>query len=269
MLNDLMPIVVDLPAKDCTLYPLGDLHAGSKQFSDKAFRDWKKTVLEDETGRVVICGDLFENATKNSVGDVYESMSPSATLEYLYNEFKDGLDERIICMTSGNHEKRSKRETDTDLLYMLAIKLKCEHLYRPSACFCFLRVNYRKDGNIKTAGKHRPTYAMLVTHGAGGGQYIGSGLNKVERFGTVVDGLDLMITGHTHKPACLPAIGKLQMDFRNKQVIQKQFVSVVCSSFMDYNGGYALDKMLVPSGQAMQKIILSHYKKGITVVQST
>ena len=84
-----------------------------------------------------------------------------------------------------------------------------------------------------------------------------------------MDGLDLMITGHTHNPACLPAVGKLVMDFRNKQIIQRNFVSVVCSSFMDYNGGYALDKMLGPSGRAEQKIILSHYKKKITVVQST
>ena len=263
MLQDLIPIIVDLPAEDVHIKPLGDLHIGSRQFSEKIWEEWKKSITPKT--RIVIVGDMIDNGIKSSVSSIYEqAMMPSAQKEWLYKELEP-LADNIICGVGGNHEKRSKRETDTDPLYDVFCRLKIEERYRPSAAFVFLRVNYN-DAD-RTCGKYRPSYAMLVTHGTGGGMYIGSGANRVERYGSIIEGLDLMVTGHTHKPVSFPS-GKLVMDFRNKQIIQRQFTSVVVSSMMDY-GGYPLDKMLSPTGRADQEIILSHHGKKVTVIQST
>ena len=264
MLQDLIPIIVDLPAEDVHIRPLGDLHIGSRQFNEKIWEEWKNSITPRT--KIVIVGDMIDNGIKSSVSSTYEqAMMPSAQKEWLYKELEP-LADNILCGVGGNHEKRSKRETDTDPLYDVFCRLKIEERYRPSAAFCFLRVNYQTDQK-KTAGVYRPTYTMLVTHGNGGGMYIGSGMNRVERYGSIVEGLDVIVTGHTHKPASFPS-GKLCMDLNNKKIVQKQFTSVVCSSMMDY-GGYPLDKMLSPTGRADQEIILSSYGKHVTVVQST
>jgi len=261
MLNDLIPIIVGLPEEDVHIRPLGDLHIGSKQFNTKRWEEWKKSITEKT--KIVIVGDLIDNGIKSSVSSTYEqTMMPGAQKEWLYKELEPFAD-NIICGVGGNHEKRSKRETDTDPLYDVFCRLKIEDRYRPNMAFVFLRVNEGYRGiSVK-----RPSYVMLVTHGTGGGMYIGSGANRVERYGAIIEGLDLMITGHTHKPMSFPS-GKLIVDPRNNQVLERQFVSVVCSSMMDY-GGYPLEKMLSPTGKTQQEIVLSSHGKRITVIQSS
>lgn len=262
MLQDLIPIIIDFPkGQDVHIKPLGDLHIGSRQFDEKRWNTWKESIGNK---KIVIVGDLINNGIKSSVSSTYEeTMMPSAQKEWLYKELEPFAD-NIICGVGGNHEKRSKREVDMDPLYDVFCRLKIEDRYRQSMAFCFLRIG---GANQNAGWKYRPSYCMLVTHGNGGGQLIGSGLNRVERYGNVIEGLDLMITGHTHKPAMFPS-GKLIMDPRNKVVLQRQFVSVVCSSMMEY-GGYPMDKMLGPTGHADQEIILSGYMKGIKVIQDT
>lgn len=261
MLQDLIPIIADFPkGEDVHIKPLGDLHIGSRQFDEKRWNAWKDSIGNK---KIVIVGDMINNGIKSSVSSTYEeTMMPSAQKEWLYKELEP-FAENIICGVGGNHEKRSKREVDIDPLYDVFCRLKIEDRYRQSMAFCFLRIGKGET----TDHALRPTYCVMVSHGNGGGQLIGSGLNRTERYGSIIEGLDLMVTGHTHKPAMFPS-GKLVMDPRNKQVIQREFVSVVCSSMMEY-GGYPMDKMLGPTGHADQEIILSSKGKHVTVIQST
>lgn len=270
MLPDMMPIVIDLPREDVCILPVADIHIGSKQFSQKR---WDKFKEEAKGKYIVVVGDCIDNGVKHGTlgRTVYEqTMMPSAQKEWLYEELKpfaEDLDEygnsRILCGVGGNHEKRSAESNDNPL-YDVFCRLKEEWKYRESCAFCFLRIN-GKD-RVKQ-GKYRPTYAMMVTHGSGGGQLIGAGLNKVQRYGGAVEGLDLIVSGHTHRPADFVS-GKLYCDFRNKRILERQFVSVTASSFLDY-GGYPLEKMLIPTGHTFQEIILSANGKGIKVIQST
>lgn len=264
MLQDLIPIVVDFPkGKDISIKAIGDLHIGSKQFSEERWKKWK-TDLGDSY--IVVVGDCIDNGIIHSVGMYDQTMMPSAQKEWLYEELKPYAEEgRILCGCGGNHEKRSKKQTDTDPLYDVFCRMKIEDRYRPSMAFCFLRIGGADHKNLTS--KYRPSYCMLVTHGNGGGQMIGAGLNRVQRYGSVIEGLDLMISGHTHRPATFPS-GKLIMDMRNKAILERQFVSVVVSSMMDY-GGYPLDAMLTPTGHTDTEIILSAYKKNIKVIQTS
>lgn len=256
----MMPIVVDLPKEDVHLLPVGDIHIGSKEFSEERWRQFKETI---EDKYIVIVGDCIDNGIKSSVSSTYEqTMMPSAQKEWLYRELEPMAD-KILCGVGGNHEKRTKRETDNDPLYDVFCRMKIEERYRSSMAFLFIRIN----GKDRSAyGKNRPTYAVMVTHGSGGGQLIGAGLNKLQRYGGVVEGLDLMISGHTHRPAEFVS-GKLYCDFRNKRILERQFVSVTASSFLNY-GGYPLDKMLIPTGHTLQEIVLSQRAKGIKVIMT-
>lgn len=264
MLKETMPIVIDLPKgevnKTFSIFPLSDIHIGSKQFSEKKWQRYKELVGDNY---MIILGDCIDNGIKSAPGaSMYEqAMSVGAQKEWLYEELKDFAENgQILAGTSGNHESRSKRETDTDVLYDVFCRWRIEDRYRSSMAFCFLRVG---GADQKSCGKYRPTYCVHIWHGSGGGQTIGAGLNKVERLSNTFEGVDLEITGHTHRPAYFPS-GRLVCDFRNKKIIPRTVHSVTVPSFLDY-GGYAAEKGLPPTGFAIPEIILSTYEKGIDV----
>lgn len=264
-----MPIIIDYEkGRDIHLVPLGDLHYGSKQFSMERFEAFKKSITPEK--QIVLVGDLIDNGTRNSVGAAcYEqSVSIAEQKDFIYEELKPFAENgQILCCVGGNHEKRSYRETMTDIMYdvMCRWRYKGEGLedrYRPNMAFCILRIGHKETTNHEL----RPTYLVVVGHGVGGGMYIGSGANRLERF-INVSNADLIISGHTHKPLTFPT-SSLYIDTRNCQILEQQHTVVVCSSFMEY-GGYPLEKMLPPTAKVSQEIILSAKGKHISVIQST
>lgn len=250
MLGDMAPIIHRFPdRRDITIYPIFDLHIGAAEWMEAEWTAAKKRILDDPSAYIVIGGDMINNGIKSSVTNVYaETMRPREQKALLTKELEP-LKDKILCLTGGNHEQRSAREVDENPLYDVACKLDLEHLYRENGCFLILRF-----GNEKRDGLKNPTYMLAVLHGAGGGMYIGSGANRGERFGAVIDGLDALITGHTHKPITFP-VGKLVFDAQNKRVTQKQFRVVVATSWLGY-GDYAMRKMLTPTAHCLNWISL-------------
>ena len=112
-------------------------------------------------------------------------------------------------------------------------------------------------------GTKNPTYCFVVTHGAGGGMLTGGSVNRNERFGYVIDGMDCLVVGHTHKPFVTQP-SKIKIDTHNNKVSVKPFKVVSSTSWLEY-GGYAAQKMLLPTTHAMQKIILKGDHKEIVV----
>jgi len=257
--GDMVPIVREFPARqDITIYPVYDLHLGAAEFMESEWAMFKKRVLEEKNSYLVLGGDLINNGTKSSVTNVYaETMRPREQKKRLCEELEP-LRDRIICITGGNHERRTARECDQNPMYDVACKLDLEDLYRENGCFVALRFG-RKEG----CGINNPTYRLAALHGAGGGMYIGSGANRGERFGAVIDGLDVLITGHTHKPMTFPAC-KLVFDTQNNRVTQKQFRVVVATSWLGY-GDYAMQGMMTPTAHCISCIHLKGDRKEIRV----
>jgi predicted phosphodiesterase len=264
MLGDFEPIVVDLPHGDAKIYPVFDLHVGSQQFNEKRWKAFKDKLKGEKNSYIIVGGDLMDNGLKNSVTNVYEqTMRPSEQKKYVAEELSD-IRDKILCGVSGNHENRSVKESDDSPVYDIFCKLDIENKYRDNAAVLIIRTGNTNMRIARLSSKVRPSYTMLVTHGAGGGMYIGSGANRLERFGAIIDGLDIIVTGHTHKPMTFP-VSKLCIDSQNKKVTQKQFTCVVASSWLDY-GGYPVRKMLPPTAQIEQEIILSGHGKQVRVL---
>lgn len=265
MLNDLTPVVINLPAKkDIVIHPISDVHYGSPQFNEKAFTDYLAKYGKEDNNFFVIIGDCINNALKSSVSNIYEERySPREQKEWLTGILTP-IKDKILFGTGGNHERRSVKEVDSDPLYDVFSKLNIEDKYRPNAVFAIIRFGHE---NRNTNGKKaRNTYGICATHGAGNGMYIGSSANKSERFGMAIDGIDCLMVGHTHKPLSFPS-RKLKIDYRNKQVIYEQFKVVVATSWLDY-GGYPIQKMMTPTAFCPTRIILSSTgEKVITVIQ--
>jgi len=168
------------------------------------------------------------------------------------------LRERILCAVPGNHERRSGKDADDDPVYDIMCKLDLEDLYREN--IAFLKI---QRGDIYKDGECNPTYMIVVTHGSGGGLLTGGAVNRAERFGYAIDGADVLILGHTHKPFTTQP-GKIKIDPYNNKVSIKPFKVVSASSWLNY-GGYAAQKNLLPTSFAPQIIKLSGNRKEIKV----
>lgn len=263
MLSDEVRIFVNTPKnEDVILKPLGDLHVGSKLFNEKAFLGWLADIKP--TDKIILLGDMIDNGViSGKLGHtVYDqAMMPSAQKNYICEKLEPYASQ-IIAATSGNHEKRNKL-TDEDPLYTILCRLRCEQVYRPNACHVTIRVAGGKDGK-REAGKYRPTYNILVTHGAGGGTTAGASVNRAERFLMGYENVDLLITAHTHRPQHF-TIDKVMYDKSNPNLIEKTVHGVIVTSFLNY-GGYAMEKMYPPVGKMLkQEITLTSYEKHIYV----
>lgn len=268
MLDDLLSIRKNLPLKDhpdgITIIPLADAHYGSEQFNEVRWHKAIQRIQDDPDCYCVLVGDLIDNGLKNSITNVYKQTAmPGEQKRWLANELSP-IKDKILAAVGGNHERRTTREVDSDPLYDVMLFLGIEEVYRQNIAFLAVAFTYETKGEVKS----RNLYQFAITHGAGGGMYIGSSANKAERYGQNIDGIDCLIVGHTHKPLTFPS-AKLVFDTHNRLVETRQFVVVVASSFLDY-GGYPVQKLLSPTANVLTEIrILPHYQgeKTLKVIQ--
>ena len=259
MLSDFEIITHHFPDnRDITLYPISDVHLGASEHMEREWDDFCRKIEETPNSYIILGGDLINNATRNSVSNVFEETMRPREQKKLIAEMLMPIRDRILCSVSGNHERRSGKDADDDPTYDIMCKLDLEHLYRENMAFVKLQFG-KKEG----CGRQNPTYMLTVTHGAGGGMLTGGAVNRNERFGYVIDGMDCLIVGHTHKPFVTQP-SKIKIDPFNNKVDIKPFKVVSSSSWLNY-GGYAAQKMLLPSSHAPQVITLCGNRKDIKV----
>ena len=253
-----------LGGHDITIVPISDVHLGSPGCMEQEFISFIKTVKETPNMYLVLGGDLIDNGTRSSVTNPFRAtMPPSQQKKEMANILSEVRD-RILCFVPGNHERRSGKDADDDPCYDIAAKLDLENFYRENIAFVKLELGRKESANGSiSAGKYRPTYILVVTHGAGGGILTGGAVNRGERFGYVIDGMDALIVGHTHKPFTTQP-GKIKIDPFNNKVSVKPFKVISSTSWLEY-GGYAVQKMLLPTTHCLHTLTLRGDKKEIVV----
>ena len=176
------------------------------------------------------------------------------------------IKDKILCAVSGNHEARTAKDTDQDIMGDIMCKLDLEDYYAEDIAFLKLEIGRRATRDIPIT-----SYTMAVTHGSGRGIYTGATVNRNERFGYTIEGIDALIVGHTHK-GTISKPKKIVVDSNNNVIRTKQLVVVSCTAWQQY-GGYAARKMLLPSSESdaeqPQTLLLGcnkHGDKRITVV---
>lgn len=230
MLDDFILIESNYIDADClNIYPLGDVHIGSKEFDLELFLKWRKQVEDDPNAAVVIVGDMMNMGLRNSKSNVYEeNLSPMEQKELCY-ELLLPIANKIIAGCSGNHEYRAVREAGMNPLYDVFCRLRIEDRYRENACFLKLTV-----GKV---GKNPNTYGVVLTHG--------SSKSKDEKWTYGVDGCDCFISGHTHLGTHQP-MGKIRLDLTHNKVKTVGYQNVVVLPFQSY-GGYAVRGKYMPN----------------------
>jgi len=211
------------------VYPIGDVHIGSKEFDLELFKQWIETVKNDPNGAVVIIGDMMNMGLRTSKSNVYEEkLSPMEQKEFCF-ELLNPIADKIIGGCSGNHEYRAVKEVGMNPLYDVFCRMRIEERYRENVCFIKLTVGKQ--------GKNPNTYGLVLTHG--------SSKNKDEKWTYSVDGCDCFISGHTHLGTHQP-LGKIRMDLTHNKVKTVGYQHIVVMPFQSY-GGYAIRGKYLPN----------------------
>lgn len=238
------------------IVPLQDLHIGDPRFREDIFNSIKSWILEAPNRFAVLNGDLFNVALKHSVSSVYEDvMNPREQLRYGKKLF-DGLQERILSATTGNHEERIARETSIDIMEEFADWVGCA--YDPGGV-C-LKIKFGKD----TRHGDPVCYAVYHTHGSSAAQLIGGKALAMDRIAQVIPVADVVISGHTHAKltfkdrVIIPDLNKNKLRYH-----ERTFVNA--SSLLDW-GGYSERKSYRPSAIGLTRIVLNGKRRDVQVI---
>ena len=260
MLPDFHMIQHHFPDReDIRIYPISDIHLGAAEHLTREWELFCTKVKSEPNSYIILGGDLINNGTRTSVSNVFEETFRPREQKRIMTEMLEPIKDRCLCMVNGNHERRNK-DVDNNPTYDIACKLDIETVYRENVAF--VKIQMGEKNHVRN-GKQNPTYVLVVTHGSGGGILTGGSVNRNERFGYVLDGADALIVGHTHKPfVTQPA--KIKIDPFNNKVSVRPFKVISMTSWMTW-GGYAAQKMLLPTSHAPQVITLCGKKKEMTV----
>lgn len=258
MLNDFEMIIHKFPNVDITIYPIADVHLGSQECMEQEFIKFINMVKETPNVYLVLGGDLIDNGVRNGLTNVFRATMPPSQQKREMANILAPVRDKILCAVSGNHERRSGKDVDDDPTYDILCKLDKEEIYREN--MAFLKLQF---GNVEGNGTRNPTYTLVVTHGAGGGQLTSGAVLRGERFAYAVDGMDALIIGHTHKPY-ITNPGKIVIDKSNNIVSVKPFKVINMTSWLKY-GDYAAQKMLLPSTHSLQTLTLRGNRKEMVV----
>lgn len=240
------------------ILPLADLHLGDIHSDGKKINEWLKYIEEHDNCFTILNGDLCDNATRHSIGDIYGStLQPMQQLEQavkLFGPIKD----KILAVTAGNHEARTYKTDGIDMTQVICNQLGLD-CYAPESALVF--VQFGKQNSDK---HHWPMlYSIYCVHGSGGGRKEGGKINRLVDLATIVDA-DIYLMSHTH----LPAIARnsfYRVDTRRCTTTQVDHLFLNTSSALQY-GGYGEAQSYKPNSLETPMIILDGTKRGMKAI---
>lgn len=242
---------------DITIIPIADLHIGDRNSNTKLIKETIERIKDEPNTYCIINGDLCNMALKDSKSDVYsDSLSP---MEQILEVIKllEPIKDKILIMSTGNHEDRTQKNTNVDVIRLVARELGIEDRYANG--WWYLYLSFGED-----AKGRRINYAITGLHGFGGGRKSGGKINRLEDMSQVVIA-DLYIMSHTHKP--ISTKGCIYIPYyQNKTLSKQEMYYLMTNSFLESDGGYA-EKMGFPvSNTSITEAKLSSKKKRIKVI---
>lgn len=250
-------IKIDLPyeLKNIEIHTFADLHVGDPNCDIAKIKREIEDVKNNPNAFAILNGDLMNNAIKTSVSDCYsEVLTPMQEMKKCVELFSP-IKDKILCITTGNHERRTYNGAGIDLMEIVSKELGLHDRFANISAVLFIRFGFDKKR------KRKQWYSIYVTHGMGGGRRAGSKANKLEDMACIVD-TDIYIHSHTHLGLIMKQ-SFYRIDTSNSSVknIEKLFVNT--SSQLDY-GGYGEMYEFKPGSKASPVIYLNGDKKDFT-----
>ena len=240
-----------------TIIPIADVHIGDKLSNLKLLKEALLRIKEEPNTYTIINGDLCNMALKNSKSDVYsESMSPMQQV-LTVTELLEDIKDKILVISTGNHEDRTMKETNIDVTRLIAKQLGIEDRYADAWWYLYLTFGQDK--------KKRPiTYGITGLHGYGGGRKSGGKINRLEDMSQTVIA-DLYLMSHTHKPISTKSCIYVPY-YQSKTLMKEEMYYLMTNSFLESDGGYAEKMGFPPTNTSLTEARLDGVKKKIKVM---
>jgi len=240
------------------IVPISDLHIGS-HFNEDLYFSIVEKILADPNMYVVINGDVIEMVTKNSIGDIYETLRPKEQKE-LAVRFLTPLAEngRILAYLDGNHEHRASKDSDEYVGDYICKMLGIPSVYDSDGIYLFLTVGFR----AKTGRHTRLVYTAYMLHGWTGARRIGGKANALEDMSRGVVA-DIYIMSHTHQSLAFPDV-RVVPDTQNRRLRYTSQKFAMAGSFLHW-AGYAIRKGYNPTPHGAPTIKLNGRQKQVSV----
>ena len=250
-------IKIDLSSelKTIELHVFADEHLGDPHSDLKRLKERIEYIRDTPNAFCIMNGDIIDNATKTSLGDVYtNALNPMEQLNRaveLFGPIKD----KILAITHGNHENRTYRKEGIDISKVIATQLGLADRYTPTSAILFIRFGTPTHYHVKG---RKMCYTVYVLHGSGGGRKEGAKAIRLADMASIIDA-DIYIHSHTHLPMIMKQ-GFYRTDYRNSTVafVDKLFINTAAN--LDY-GGYGEAGEFKPSSKDTPTIYLNGSKK--------
>lgn len=242
-----------IPEKEGYIIPIGDLHIGDPAFRDFGFKKisgYIKWIKENPNSRVILGGDIFNCATRES------KTSPFGQKD---NEFQlavklfEPIRSQIVGAVTGNHENRLVDFANFDIMNAFCQKLEIPYMGYSGV----INFKVKKEPD----GYYRHNYFIYVHHTTGGGGSQGGAINRVEKLSDIVEGCDAYLGFHSHKLVATPVV-KYYPSIKNThhQLEEHRVWYISCGSYLEYNNSYPEMKMMPPQKLGSPKLELSGKK---------
>ena len=104
-------------SKGIKIYPVADVHFGAINHQTAEWSRFCNQISADEDAYIILDGDLINNNTRSSVGSPWDDTIRPRQQKKQMVEYLQPIREKILCITSGNHERRSMKDADDDPAY--------------------------------------------------------------------------------------------------------------------------------------------------------
>ena len=215
------------------IHTFADLHIGDVHCDMEKIKQRIDIVKNKENAFAILNGDIMNNATKTSVSDCYaEDISPMEQLERFVSLFEP-IKDKILAVTSGNHENRTYNKEGIDLSYVACKQLGIENKYSKTAALVF--VKFGQGAKHENERVSKQLYTIYCTHGSGGGRKEGAKAIRLADMASIIDS-DCYIHSHTHLPMIMKQ-GFYRVDRLNGTANKVDKLFVNTSAMLKY-GGY-------------------------------
>ena len=118
-------IRVELPKQqnEIEVHVIADVHLSDPNCDIRGVQKRVADIAAKDNAYAILAGDLIDNATRSSIGDIYSTqLSPMEQIQ-LANKTFAPLKGRILCAVPGNHEERTYRADGIDITWLIANEL--------------------------------------------------------------------------------------------------------------------------------------------------
>ncbi len=218
---------------------ISDLHYGNPYCSLSHFQRTVDFIHDKPNCYCFLNGDLLESVTKSSKGDIYkQKLSPSDQYDSVLELLKP-IENKVLGVTTGNHEQRIALDTSYDKSSDLAKALNAP--YRPEGML--FKLSFGSGNNSKP---NRPyVFWGYITHGYGGARTRSAKAVKVERTSAMIHA-DYYCMSHDHVVNVAPNIYLIPDNrgtvdgkgFLSGKVTAKREMLIKTNAYLKW-GGYA------------------------------